>query len=99
MSKKIDPDLIRHIASLSRIELEEERIPVITEQFGRILSYFDKLNELDTETVTPMTRAVELSNVMQDDTVSSSLSREEGLSNAPDRDESYFKVPKVLGDS
>ena len=99
MSKRIEPDLIRHIASLSRIELEEERIPVIIEQFGRILSYFDKLNELDTETAAPMTRAVELSNVMQDDTVSSSLSREEGLSNAPDRDDSYFKVPKVLGDS
>ncbi len=99
MSKKIDPELIRHIATLARITLSEEEVESFTHQFARIVDYFDKLNQLDTEGVEPLTHAVELSNVLAEDVASPSLSTDQVLANAPDREGSFFKVPKVLGDS
>ena len=99
MSKKNDPDLIRHIATLARITLREEEVESFAHQFVRIIDYFDKLNQLDTEGVEPLTHAVELSNVLADDVASPSLPPDQALANAPDREGSFFKVPKVLGDS
>ena len=99
MSREIDHDLIRHIATLARITLDEREVEPFTHQFIRIIDYFDKLNQLDTEGVEPLTPPVELSNVLADDQSSPSLSTDQALANAPDRDGSFFKVPKVLGDS
>ena len=99
MSREIDHDLIRHIATLARITLEEGEVEPFTRQFVRIIDYFDKLNQLDTEGVEPLTHAVELSNVLADDQTSPSLTPDQALANAFDRDGSFFKVPKVLGDS
>jgi aspartyl-tRNA(Asn)/glutamyl-tRNA(Gln) amidotransferase subunit C len=99
MSKKIDKKAILHIARLSRIELDESRLDSHSQQLGRIVEYFDKLNELDTDKVEPLTHAVELSNILAVDEVGSSLSTEEALANAPEQEGSFFKVPKVLGDS
>jgi aspartyl-tRNA(Asn)/glutamyl-tRNA(Gln) amidotransferase subunit C len=99
MGREIDHDIISHIASLARIELNEKGVESFTRQFVRIIDYFDKLAQLDTEGVEPLTHAVELSNVLADDTSSPSLSKDEALANAPDQDGSFFKVPKVLGDS
>ena len=104
MSGQIDDRTIRHIASLSRIELKEEEIPSLARQLSSILEYFDKLAELDTSAVEPMTHAIELSNVLAEDSPSTSLETgsletRRALANAPDHDGSFFKVPKVLGDS
>ena len=99
MSREIDHDLIRHIATLARITLDEGEVEPFTRQFVRIIDYFDKLNQLDTEGVEPLTHAVELSNVLADDQISPSLTPDQALANASDRDSSFFKVPKVLGDS
>ena len=57
MSVSIDESTIRHIARLSRIDLSEDRIPALLDQFREILTYFDKLGELDTETAEPLARA------------------------------------------
>jgi aspartyl-tRNA(Asn)/glutamyl-tRNA(Gln) amidotransferase subunit C len=99
MTDRIDPQIIRHIASLSRIHVDAEKIPELAAQFGKIIAYFDKLNELDTADVEPMTGAVEQSNVLRKDRHEPSLSRERGLMNAPEQEAGFFKVPKVLGDS
>ena len=99
MSREINRDLITHIASLSRIKLDEREMDCFPRQFARIIDYFDKLNQLDTRDVEPLTHAVELSNVLADDSPSGSLSADDALANAPDHDGSFFKVPKVLGDS
>jgi aspartyl-tRNA(Asn)/glutamyl-tRNA(Gln) amidotransferase subunit C len=99
MSGRINPELIRHIAELSRIELDEERIEHFTEQLSSIIGYFDKLNELDTENVEPLTHPIELSNALRPDEPAASLSAEQALAGAPDEDGSFFKVPKVLEDS
>ena len=99
MAETIDIELTRHIAKLSRIELGQEQMRTFSKQLTAILSYFDKLQELDTENVEPMAHAVEIHNVLADDVPHESISPDEALANAPARDGDFFKVPKVIGDS
>jgi len=99
VSTGISDETIRHVARLARIEVSEERVPALAQELATILSYFDKLNELDTSGVEPLTRAVDRHSVLADDEPCPCLTTEEALAAAPDRDGSFFKVPKVLGDS
>lgn len=99
MSKTIDADLVRHIGKLSRIELTDTEVETFGQQIGAVLEYFDKLQQLDTEGVEPMAHAVELTNVLAEDILKPSLTPDETLANTPARDENFFKVPKVLGES
>jgi len=99
MTKAIDLDLVRHIGKLSRIELSDEQVALFSRQLAGILEYFGKLQELDTANVEPMAHAVELSNVFGADAPGESLSPDEALANAAQRDGNFFKVPKVIGDS
>ena len=78
--------LIRHIARLSRIRLNDDEIESYRVQLSRIVEYFDKLQELDTDGVEPFVHAVELENILAADRVEQSLSVEETLSNAPRHD-------------
>ena len=99
MPPTIDLEMARHIALLSRIEMSDEALAVFGEQLAHILQYVDKLQELDTDDVEPMAHAVELHNVLASDEPRPSLTPDEALANAPQRDGDFFKVPKVLGDS
>jgi aspartyl-tRNA(Asn)/glutamyl-tRNA(Gln) amidotransferase subunit C len=99
MSDAIDVELVRHIGKLSRIELPDEQVEVFRRQLAGILEYFGKLQELDTAGVEPMAHAVEIRNVLAEDAVGESLSPDQALANAPQRDGDFFKVPKVIGDS
>ncbi len=99
MHNAIDADLVRHIGVLSRIELSDDQVQVLTGQLGSILGYFDKLQELDTENVEPLAHAADTFNVLADDAAAASLSPDQALANAPARDGDFFKVPKVIGDS
>jgi len=97
--KEIDIEQVRHIGRLSRIELGDEQLRTFARQLGDILAYFDKLRELDTQDVEPMVHAVETHNVLAADEPGESLSSDEALANAPQRDGDLFKVPKVIDDS
>lgn len=99
MSKKITPDVVRHIGKLSRIELTDDEVATFTSQFGDIIEYIDKLQELDTENVEPMAHAVELTNVLAEDVPHESLTTDQALANAPAREGDFFKVPRILGES
>ncbi|MHC4983344.1 MAG: Asp-tRNA(Asn)/Glu-tRNA(Gln) amidotransferase subunit GatC [Planctomycetota bacterium] len=99
MTEAIDIELVRHIGKLSRIELTDDQVELFSRQLASILTYFGKLQELDTENVQPMAHAVELSNVFGDDRPAESLAADDALANAPQRDGDFFKVPKVIGDS
>ena len=99
MSIEITADVVRHIGLLGRIELTDEEVKTFGEQLANILHYVDKLQELDTDGVEPMAHAVEIHNVLADDTPRESLTPDQALANAPQRDGDYFKVPKVIGDS
>ncbi|MDY7011460.1 MAG: Asp-tRNA(Asn)/Glu-tRNA(Gln) amidotransferase subunit GatC [Planctomycetota bacterium] len=97
--KKIDKELIRHIALLARIEMTDEQAETLGRQFTDIVAYVDKLGELDTEGVEPMAHALDVRNVLAEDTPGESLSVEQAMTNAPARDGDFYRVPKVIGDS
>lgn len=97
--KKIDRELIRHIAVLARIEMTDEQADTLGRQFTEIIAYVDKLQELDTEGVEPMAHALDVRNVLADDTPAESLGVAQAMANAPARDGDFYKVPKVIGDS
>lgn len=97
MKKKIiDIEQVRYIAHLARLELSPEEEEKFTHQLGRILSYVEKLGELDTKNVPPTSHVLPIKNVFREDRLSFSLSPEEALSNAPSKERGYFKVPKIV---
>ncbi len=88
---------VEHVAKLARLKLSNEEIDIYTKQLSNILDYVHKLEEIDTENVQPTSHVVPLSNVFREDQVKESLDREDALSNAPKKEGSYFKTPKILG--
>src|SRR5574341_1467097 len=93
----ISREEVEHIAKLARLQLTEDEIKRFQIELGKILEYFDQLKKLDTENVPPMTHAVPIENVFREDQIQPSLSVEETLQNAPEKKDSYFQVPKVVG--
>lgn len=93
----IKKDTIRYVADLARISLTPEQEELFASQLSDILSYMEKLKRLNTENVEPMSHAVSLGNVFRDDKVKRSLSRDEALKNAPDKEKGFFKVPRIIG--
>ncbi len=89
---------VEHVARLARLEFTEEEKVKLVHQLNDILGYMEKLNKLDTSNVEPLSQVIELSNVMREDEVKPSLPRAEVLKNAPEKNEQFFKVPKVIGD-
>jgi aspartyl-tRNA(Asn)/glutamyl-tRNA(Gln) amidotransferase subunit C len=86
----VDEEEVRHVASLARVDLDEEEVDRFTEQFADILDYFEALDE-----VPEVEAEAELANVMRPDEVHEGLSQEEALRNAPETEDGYFKGPKV----
>src|SRR3989304_6121826 len=93
----ISREEVEHIAKLARLQLTDEEKKRFQVELGKILEYFDQLKKLDTEKVPPMTHAVPIENVLREDQVKPSLPAEEALQNAPEKKNSYFQVPKVVG--
>ncbi len=87
---------VEHIAELAKLHLSDEEKALMQQQLSAILDYFARLQELDTEAIPPTASVLPLRNVMRDDEVRPSFSRDEILANAPARAEGYFKVKAVL---
>ncbi|MBN1974296.1 MAG: Asp-tRNA(Asn)/Glu-tRNA(Gln) amidotransferase subunit GatC [Sedimentisphaerales bacterium] len=99
MAEKIDRKQVRKAAKLARLELTDTEIEEFTGQLGAILDYVEKMKELDTENIEPLAHCLPVSNVFREDCVKESLGTEKTLANAPQRDEMFFKVPKILDDN
>lgn len=95
---EITPDVVKHVALLSRLELAEGEAETYAADLDRILHYVEKLGELDTTNVPPTSHSFKLQNVFREDAVRPSLTNEEALANAPDSEDECFKVPAVLQD-
>jgi len=95
----IDRATVEHVAKLSRLALSEDELQLFEEQLVRIIGYFDKLNELNTDDVEPLSHPLGLRNVFRGDQVVPSAPRHEALSNAPDRTDDAYKVPVVVDPS
>lgn len=93
---KIDKEMVDHLAHLSRLEFEKEAKEEIINDLNRILSFVEKLNELDTENIAPLIYMNDETNVLREDFVVQDITQEEALKNAPKRDSDYFKVPKMV---
>ena len=93
---KITRKEVEHVAKLARLALKEEEAEQLTQQLSDILTYVEKLNELDTKDVEPTSHVLPVKNVLREDEVCGSLDRAKALVNAPDRTEEFFRVPKVI---
>ncbi|ETR73764.1 MAG: Aspartyl/glutamyl-tRNA(Asn/Gln) amidotransferase subunit C [Candidatus Magnetoglobus multicellularis str. Araruama] len=88
---------ILHIAELARLNLATDEIETFTNQFGDILSYMERLNQVNTDEVPPLSHPGQMINAFREDLVMQSIPTQLALSNAPNCDESAFIVPKVVG--
>ena len=92
----IDLEQVRKVALLARLELSPAEEEQFTGQLSGILDYVEQLKELNTDDVEPTTRAIELSNITRTDRLESFGDRADMLDCAPDREDDFFKVPKIL---
>lgn len=93
---KLDRTTVEKIAKLARLRLSEEEKDLFTHQLDSILTYFEKLEELDTKDISPTTHAIANVNVFKDDEVKKSLSIEDVLLNAQDKYKAFFLVPQII---
>ena len=96
MANIIDDKTIEYVGILAKLELSEEEKQEAKKDMGRMLDYIDKLNELDTDGVEPMSHVFPVNNVFREDIVTNGDDREGILKNAPERKEGAFVVPKTV---
>ncbi len=99
MANKISEESLKEVANLSQIKLSEEEISEFTQDLSSILSYFDKLQELDTENVEVIGHITGMTNVYRREDIAKELNDKEEkimMSNIPNKKERYIKVKNVL---
>lgn len=93
---KIDKETVKKIAHLARLEFDENGAEEMAKDMSQILDWVEQLEEVDTENVEPLTTMSSEVNVLRKDVEGEHLDREKALENAPKKDETFFRVPKVL---
>jgi aspartyl-tRNA(Asn)/glutamyl-tRNA(Gln) amidotransferase subunit C len=88
--------LIDNLAKLSHLSFSEQEKKEIRADLQEMISFIEKLKEVNTEGVTPLLHMSSNVNMLREDVVQGSVSREEALKNAPETDGTFFKVPKVI---
>jgi len=90
-------DQVEQVAALARLKLSPQEIEKFTKDLTVILDYVDQLKSVNTDGVEPKDQFIKAENVFREDKIRPSLSRAQALANAPDKDEEFFRVPKVIG--
>ena len=98
MANIIDDETIEYVGILAKLSLSREEKQQAKRDMGRMLDYIDKLNELDTSNVEPMSHAFQVQNVFREDVVTNSDMHEDILKNAPEEKDDMFVVPKTFQD-
>lgn len=96
MANKISDETIEYVGILAKLELSQEEKEGAKKDMGRMLDYFDMLNELDTSGVEPMSHAFPVNNVFRDDVVTNGDERGRMLKNAPACKDGAFQVPRTV---
>ncbi|MDO5425330.1 MAG: Asp-tRNA(Asn)/Glu-tRNA(Gln) amidotransferase subunit GatC [Eubacteriales bacterium] len=96
MANIISDETIEYVGILAKLELSAEEKEAAKKDMARMLDYIDKLNELDTTGVEPMSHVFLVTNVFREDVVTNGDEHEKTLANAPARKDSAFKVPKTV---
>lgn len=92
----ISNEMIDKLADLSKLEFNADENEKLKEDLNKIITFIDKLNELDTEKVEPLIFMSDEVNVLREDEVKQIITHEEAMKNAPAKDSDYFRVPKFL---
>ncbi|MBR1930115.1 MAG: Asp-tRNA(Asn)/Glu-tRNA(Gln) amidotransferase subunit GatC [Lachnospiraceae bacterium] len=96
MAHVIDDETIEYVGILAKLELSEEEREQAKKDMGSMLDYIDKLGELDTTDIEPMSHVFPVQNVFREDVVTSGDMREQMLANAPQEKDGMFVVPKTF---
>ena len=92
----IDLKTIKHISKLSRISVDKKKAEKLVEDLNSIFNFTEKLNELKTDNIEPLTSVAETTLKLRSDQVKSKNLREQVIKNSPNENEDYFVVPKVI---
>ena len=92
----ITKETIEHVANLARLNLTEQEKDKLTTEMADIISWVDKLNELDTAGVEPKAHVIPIHNVFREDKKEESYDRDSILANAPVKEDGCFKIPKIV---
>ena len=93
---EVTDELVEKLAHLARLRFDEKEKKEIREDLQKMISFVDKLNELDTTGVDPLIHMSSEVNILGDDVAEGSVTAEDALKNAPSRSGSFFTVPKVI---
>ena len=93
----IDNETVDKIAHLARLEIKENEKAEMAADMNKILDFMAKLNEVDTSGVEPLVYMTEQVNSIREDVVIQQITHQEALENAPEKDDDYFRVAKVIG--
>ena len=96
MAEKITDETIEYVSILAKLELSDEEREQAKTDMSRMLEYIDKLGELNTEDIEPMSHVFPVENVFREDVITNSDTREQLLSNAPEQKDGMFMVPKTF---
>jgi aspartyl-tRNA(Asn)/glutamyl-tRNA(Gln) amidotransferase subunit C len=96
MANKIDIKIVDEVAHLARLEFNDSAKGEILNDMNRMLSFVDKLSELNTENIEPLIYMTNEKNILREDVSEITLTQKEALKNAPKKDSDYFKAPKVI---
>ncbi len=96
MANKITDEIIDYVAILAKLELSTEEKESAKTDMEKMLSYVDKLNELDTTNVVPMSHVFTIQNVFREDVVTNGDGSMDALKNAPGEKREMFKVPRTI---
>ena len=94
---KISKEEIIHVAELARLDMDDVAVDTFADQIGSILEYVDTLARVDTRGVKPTTHAIFMNNAFREDAEKEHLDRDAALSNAPEKEDGNFIVPRVIG--
>jgi len=93
---EVSREVVKHVATLARLELSDEEVDRLQNEMGRILEHADKLQEVDTDDIQGTSHVIPMTNVYREDEVGQSLTPEEVVANAPESAEDFFKVPRIV---
>lgn len=96
MANRIDDETIEYVGILAKLKLSDQEKEQAKQDMERMLNYIDRLNELDTEGVEPMSHLFPVQNVFREDEVANADGSKDTLQNAPGQKDSMFKVPMTV---
>ena len=93
---EVTPELVKHLAELSRLRLSEEEVEKIIPELRSVLGYFERISDLDVDELEEMVRPIFSANVLRPDEPAPGLEQEEALQMAPEKQDGFFKLPRVV---